>query len=497
MTRKKKLYLNILISLIYQITTIVCGIILPKFFIPYFGSKVNGLVSSITQFLGIITLLEAGVGAVVQSSLYKPLATKDDEQLSKVVISSQKFFNKIMIIMLIYVLGLMIIYPNLIHTPFNFLYVSSLILILAFSYMIQHYLYLTYRLLLNADQLSFIQLIIHTICLILNTISIIILIKFNASIHVVELVSMLVFALQPIVLKIVVNKRYNLDLKLKLTEEPIKQKWNGFAQHISSVILGNTDTVVLTLFSTLDNVSIYSVYYLVTHGVKQILSSLMSGFLSLFGNMIAREEHDKLNNFFTSTEFIINNLVLFMYTMVGILIIPFIKIYTFDFTDANYIVPSFAIMITLAYAIYSLRTPYEMIIKAAGHYKQTQTSSIIEATINIVISVIFVFRYGLIGVAVGTFIAMTYRTFYLVWYLSKNILKRKITIFLKLILLDMLSIALILFLSKFIAIDSYDYISWIIYATKIAIVSISIIIIINVIFSRKNIVNARKYIFKK
>lgn len=49
----------------------------------YFGSELNGLVTSITQFLGFITLLEAGVGNVVQSSLYRPLAQKDDAELAK------------------------------------------------------------------------------------------------------------------------------------------------------------------------------------------------------------------------------------------------------------------------------------------------------------------------------------------------------------------------------------------------------------------------------
>ena len=72
MTRKMKLMLNSTSSLIYQLITIVCGFVLPRFFLTHYGSEVNGLVSSITQFLGFISLAECGVGAVVQSTLYKP-----------------------------------------------------------------------------------------------------------------------------------------------------------------------------------------------------------------------------------------------------------------------------------------------------------------------------------------------------------------------------------------------------------------------------------------
>ena len=39
-----------------------------------YGSDVNGLVSSITQFLGYIALVEGGVGGVIRAALYKPLA---------------------------------------------------------------------------------------------------------------------------------------------------------------------------------------------------------------------------------------------------------------------------------------------------------------------------------------------------------------------------------------------------------------------------------------
>ena len=490
MTRKKKFALNTICALLYQIVTIICGFILPKFIIPHFGSKVNGLVNSITQFLAVITFLESGVGAVIQSSLYKPLAEKDENQISKIIISSRRFFNIITFITIIYVIGLVISYYFIINSSFSFIYTASLILVLAFSFIAQHYLFISYRLLLNADQLSFIQISIHTICLILNCFFTIVLIKFNFSIHIVKLVSAIVFALQPIVIKLYVDKHYKLNLGLKLKEEPIKQKWNGFAQHISSVILGNTDTVVLTIFSTLENVSIYSVYYLVVHGIKQIMHSLMNGIQPLFGNMLAKKEHERLNKTIDTIEFINFNLVLFLYLMCAILIVPFVKIYTNNFNDANYIIPSFGYILTLAYAVLAIRTPYEMLIKAAGHYKETQISSFIESGLNIIISITFVFKFGLIGVAIGTLIAVSYRTLYLIHYLKKNIVFRKPYSFIKMCLESAIIIGTTIILTKRLELNSISYLSFIILAIKKGVLSILIISTINFFVNRKELKDA-------
>ena len=497
MNRKKKFFLNTSVVLFYQMTTVICGFILPKFLIPHFGSKVNGLLNSITQFLAFITFLESGVGAVVQSSLYKPLAEKDNKKLSQVIVSSNNFFNKIMIITFFYVFGLVFFYYFIVKSEFDFIYTALLIIILALNFIAQHYLFLSYRLLLNADQLSFVQLLIHSFCLIINTITTIVLISFNMGIHIVKLASMLIFAIQPILLKYIVDRKYDLNLKVELTEEPIKQKWNGFAQHIASVILSNTDTVVLTLFSTLENVSIYSVYYLVVHGIKQIINSLMNGIQSLLGNMLANDEKTKLNDTFDSIELVSNNIVLLLYVMTGIMITPFVLVYTKNFNDANYVSTYFGILLTIAYGLFSLRTPYEMMIKAAGHYKETQWSYIVEALINITLSVFFVFKYGLIGVAIGTLVAMLYRTIYVVDYLSKNILCRSKRKFFKLFLENLLIITIVCFLCKNIKLNNLNYFELIIMAIKNMGICISVIILFNILFNRKEIKKAKLLIFKE
>lgn len=482
MGRKKKLIYNTITSLLHQIVGMVCAFVLPRYFLTTYGSQVNGLVSSVTQFLGFITLAECGVGAVVQSTLYKPLAEKNEDEISRIIISAEKFFRHVALLLLVYVGILMVVYPNVVRDSFDYFYTASLIAIISMSSFIQYYFSMSYRILLNADQLAFIQLGLQTITLILNTICSVVLMKKGAGIQFVKLASALIFLIQPLALNCYVKRHYRLNRKLKLTEEPIKQKWNGMAQHIAAVVLGNTDTVVLTLFSTLQNVSVYAVYYLVVNGVKQIVMSLTEGMQSMLGNMYVRKETETLNRIFAQLEWMLHTVTIFTFGCTGILIVPFVKVYTMNVVDADYIVPAFAVLLCAAQAAYCLRRPYNMMVLAAGHYRQTQTSAIIEVVINIVLSVALVVKFGLIGVAIGTLAAMLYRTIYLAWYLSGNIIYRKFSHFMKHMFVDIVSVGFIVLATRNIELEVMSYMEWFLKALPVGIIAAIVILIVNLVF---------------
>ncbi|MBR6123433.1 sugar isomerase, partial [Candidatus Saccharibacteria bacterium] len=95
LSQKQKLHITSVSAISLQIVTIVCGFILPRFLLQYYGSAVNGLISSITQFLGFITLAECGIGAVVQSALYKPLSCNDYLGVSRIIVSAEHFYRNI------------------------------------------------------------------------------------------------------------------------------------------------------------------------------------------------------------------------------------------------------------------------------------------------------------------------------------------------------------------------------------------------------------------
>ena len=482
--RKFLLAKNTAASLIAQITTLICGFILPRLFLQHYGSEVNGLVNSISQFLSVIAFLELGVGAVVQSSLYKPLAEKDNQQISKVMVSANKFFQRLARILLVYVISLMIIYPFIANQNFGFIYTATLIAAISISSFAQYYFGIVNSLLLNADQRGYIQYNAQTVTIILNTIVCAIMISMDGTIQIVKLVTSLIYIARPIILQIYVNNHYTINWKIKYTQEPIKQKWNGVAQHVASVVLDGTDTIVLTVFSTLSNVSIYSVYFLVVKGVKTLFLSVTNGIQALIGELWAKQELDQLKSFFGWIEWLIHTGTTYVFSCTAALIVPFIQVYTLGIRDANYIQPTFAILLTLANAMHCLRLPYNIMILAAGHYKQTQRNYIVAAILNIVASVLTVKIWGLIGVAIGTLVAMTYQTIWLAIYDSRHFINWPLKKVIKQFLVDIISSFLIISFGSHIVLKDITYFNWFFMAIKVAIVALFVAFCLNSLFYR-------------
>lgn len=480
--RKLLLAKNTAASLIAQITTLICGFILPRLFLQHYGSEVNGLVNSISQFLSVIAFLELGVGAVVQSSLYKPLAEKDNQQISKVMVSANKFFQRLARILLVYVISLMIIYPFIANQNFGFIYTATLIAAISISSFAQYYFGIVNSLLLNADQRGYIQYNAQTVTIILNTIVCAIMISMNGTIQLVKLVTSLIYLARPIILQIYVNKHYTINWKIKYTQEPIKQKWNGVAQHVASVVLDGTDTIVLTVFSTLSNVSIYSVYFLVVKGVKTLFLSVTNGIQALIGELWAKQELEQLEKFFGWIEWLIHTGTTYVFSCTAALIVPFIQVYTLGIRDANYIQPTFAILLTLANAMHCLRLPYNIMVLAAGHYKQTQRNYIVAAILNIVVSVLTVKIWGLIGVAIGTLVAMTYQTIWLAVYGSRHFIYWPLKKVIRQFLVDIISFILIITFSNYIFLKNINYFNWFIMAIEVAIIALFVVLSTSILF---------------
>lgn len=485
--RGKRLFYNTLSSLVFQVTTIICGFILPRLILSAFGSEVNGLVNSITQFLGIISFLELGVGAVVQSALYKPLAEKRQDDVSEIISSANKFFTRLGQILLAYVIVLVVVYPRFAGKNFGFAYTATLIVAISISSFAQYFFGIVNRLLLTADQRGYIQYNAQTLAVICNTVACFILIQLGCSIQIVKLTTSLIYLLQPFVIYLYVKQHYSIDKKIKYTKEPIPQKWNGIAQHVAAVILDGTDTIVLTLFATLSDVSIYSVYFLVVKGVKQLFMSMTNGITSLIGELWAKQELEELNKTFSWTEWVIHTGTTFVFGLTAILIVPFVRIYTLGIHDANYIQPLFAALIVAANAGHCLRLPYNIIILAAGHYKQTQRNYIVAAVINIVVSVVTVKAWGLIGVAIGTLAAMGYQTIWMAIYDSRNLIKWPFGNFIKQIFVDAITVAIGFFATRMLSLHTVTYISWVFLAIKTSAVWVIIVLVLNFIFYRNKI----------
>lgn len=499
--RSKKAVINIITTLALQVIAIVYGFIVPKIIITSFGSSVNGLVSSITQFLAYISLLESGIGPVIKASLYKPIANKNKKEISDVLKASENFFKTISYIFIIYLLILAFVYPLIVSSEFGYFYTLSLVIIISISTFAEYYFGMTYKLYLQAEQKTYIISTIQIITYIFSIIIIVILAKLNCSIHLIKLISGFIFVLRPILQSIYVKKKYQINIMLSDKNYHLKNKWDGLAQHIASVIHNNTDITILTIFTSLVEVSIYSVYYLVIKGINSLMQSFAGGIDASFGDMIAKKEYDNLNKKFNMYEVFYFTIATIIYTCSIILIVPFVSVYTKKIVDANYIRPLFGTLLVLSEFLWAIRLPYSSITLAAGHFKETRKGAWIEAITNIVISVILVFKYGIIGVAVGTLIAMLIRTVEFVYHTNKYILNRNVFESIKKILVIIIEVLLIVFLSKYLPkINVVSYLTWIEYALLVGLLAVIVVLPINIIIYKKEfkeMINIIKNIFKK
>lgn len=493
--KKYNLAKNTISATISQLVTMICGLILPRLILYYYGSSANGLVNSISQFLSVIAFLELGVGAVTQTALYKPLVNGDIKKQSQIYVSAKRFFSKLAKILVIYVGVLIFIFPVMGTAKFNFVYTSTLIIAMGVSSFLQYYFGIVNSLFLSADQKSYIQYNLQIITLIINTIFSVILMIQGASLQVVKLSTAIIYCVRPLYLSLYVKSKYPLNTKIELHGEPIKQKWNGIAQHVAAIVLDGTDIIVLTVFDSLKDVSIYSVYYLVISAIKQMFNTVTSGIQSILGDLYFRGDREKMVNFFFTIEWGIHNATIFVMGCVSQLIVPFVMVYTNGVRDANYNQPLFGYIITIAYAVYCFRLPYHMMIRASGRYKETQNNYIYSAIVNVIISIMLVNYFGLIGVAIGTCIAMTYQFLWLALYVFRDIISTSKKYFVKLILVDIINVTLGVFLSNIIndvAVNSWK--SWIVSGVVTSLIWGILILVVNIIFYKKYIVGIYKRI---
>lgn len=496
--KNKVTLLNMISGLILQFFTLISGFILPKIILTCFGSEVNGLVSSLNQFLSYITLVEGRITGVIVANLYKPIVEQDNNKISSVLVTADRFYKKIGALFIAYSVILSIIYPLHFKTEFTFSYVCSLTLILSLTLLIQYMYSLTLRTLLNADKKGYVVNFTQTLIVIFNVLFALISVFIYPSIHVLKLISGSLFLLQPLIFNRYVKKNYKIDWKVEPDNSLIKSRWNGFAINLAAFIHNSTDVTVLTFLANLKTVSIYSVYSLVSSGIKQMINACLSGIAHTVGQAYAKKNWKELNQKLDIYEYIVLILVFFLFTVTALLITPFVQLYTKDIVDTDYNQPLFGFLLVLAEALYLIKLPHLNLAYSANKFKEITVPAYIEAMLNIMISVALVKWIGLIGVTIGTIVGMTYRMVFHVYYTSKIVPGRAQCIFYrKLFLFAAGAGGGFVFCYKLLPLQTVTVGSWIVHAIFYCVVMGAILLAISILFFQNEMKFFWKYVKRK
>ena len=157
MGRSKKFMLNSVTTALLQVVTMIAGFITPRFMLTAYGSEINGLISSILQFISYFNLVEAGLSSAAVYSLYKPIAEKDYNRINRIVVAAKHFYVKSGFIFVGLVVILAICYPFITDsTVLDQTSIFVLVLVLGVNGSLEFFTLAKYRALLTADQRTYV-----------------------------------------------------------------------------------------------------------------------------------------------------------------------------------------------------------------------------------------------------------------------------------------------------------------------------------------------------
>jgi O-antigen/teichoic acid export membrane protein len=480
MRTKKALY-NMAASLVLQLATASIGFIVPRLVISSYGSAVNGMVSSINQFLVYLNLVEGGIASASIAALYVPLADNDNIRINRILSAARRFYNNSGCIFAALVLALSFLYPLIVDNQVSGMLSFAMVLLLGFSGVVEFFFIGKYRVLLTADQKIYILTNIQTAAVVLNAIIKVALILNGFGILFVQTFAAAVYLLRAVLIYRYIKKNYPfISFKAQPDMKAIDKRWDALIHQITGLIVLNTDIIVVTIFCGLKEVSVYTVYNMVFASLGMIVASFSSSLSAGFGNVLAAKDTRLLKETYYSFEYIYYAVLAWAYSCAFVLIMPFVSIYTAGITDADYIRPAVAAAFILVGVANQIRIPQGILVVAAGHFKETKYKAILEAGINITASLILVNIFGMVGVLMGTVCSYAYRTLDFIFYTPRKILHTSVKpTFARLFRNICLSIVSIVPFIVLLKVKAGSYLQWLLWAAVVGLWSFIIVFGIN------------------
>ena len=417
---------NIVTDIVGKILLLMISIIIPKLYIDNYGSDLNGLLNSLNGIFVYLNLLEAGIGSASIQALYRPITQKDYHKINEILSATRGYYLRNGFFFLAGLVAVSLGYPSFTHSRIDFWTIVLLVILSGAPYIAKFFFQGKYTVLLTADnRLYILNIVTNGVHIAANLIKAVLLIN-HVNIILVQGVFACLYLLQVIVIAVYVHKKYKC---LSFSEVPDKlalsKSKSALVHEFAYVIFNNTDVLLLTYFANLETVSVYSVYNMVFAQMTLLLQSITTGSNSGLGQLMTTD-HDRYNRVFVNFEYTFQCLACFVLISVGVMTPSFVKLYTIKATDANYLLPGLALLFTEIQFLSLIRWPGVGSIKAAGMFKETQYGALTEVFINLVMSIVLIQRFQIYGVLMGTIAALLYRTFDIIVFTRKHILKTRI-----------------------------------------------------------------------
>lgn len=387
------------------LTTVIIGFVSRTVFIQSLGSAYLGVNALMMNVIGVLSFVELGIGAAMSYSLYKPIAERDVEKVRALAAFYRVTYRVIALLVTIIGLAILPFIPSLAQgsDALGDLRVYY-IMFLASNVMSYFAVYKTS--IANAEQRNYIATNIHTVFSALTQLTQIAVLLLWSD-YLLFLVIMLVGrVIEQLYLNYYLSRRYKEYLqpptaRLDSAElQPIKNNIKALVWHkIGDISVNQTDSIIIAAFINVTTLGIISNYNLIINTASLLLGVAMTAALGSFGNAIATSSPESVYRNYKIYRFAA--FWLYGLTTIGMytLITPLITVWL-----GGDLVISQTVVLLILINFYMLghRIAITTVKSAAGIWAPDKYLPLVQAVVNLVLSVVLVQFIGLIGVFAGT-----------------------------------------------------------------------------------------------
>jgi O-antigen/teichoic acid export membrane protein len=429
--RVKNSVRNIIAGIIMQVVVMFLNFLSRAVFVRFLSIEYLGVNGLFGNILSMLNLAELGIGSIIIYSLYKPLAVDDKNKVASYVRFYKVSYNLI---------GFIILVVGMIITPFLHVFIKEMPDIPNLQYIYILFLldtcstyFLGYKsAILQADQKKYILATVTLLQQVASNIAMIIILITTRNFILFLVIRVLIHILQNIVIVYIVNKKYgylkSFNSHIKLRKEDKKELFTNLRKVIVSKIgdycVLSTDNLIISYFLGVYPVGLLSNYVLIMNAVSGLIIQVFDGITPSFGNLIVTETAAKKYSVFKIIMFLNFWISGFSTICLYILINPFISLWI---GEKYTLEPKIVSLLVLNFFILGMRTSINIPRNTSGLFTKDSYASLVEATVNLVISIFLVKRIGIAGVLIGTTISAVSVQFFTVPYFSyKFVFKQKL-----------------------------------------------------------------------
>ena len=407
----KRSILNITTSIISHILLLIVAIIVRRLLIQYVGNDVNGLNSLYASIIGMLGVVELGVGRAIVYSMYKPIVVGDDRQITALYGLYKKLY--LIIGAVIFVAGLLVVpfLPLMIsdyETVSVNVYTTFLLTLVS---VVISYFYSAKTALIEANKDNYITTGILTFSNLtqyaLQILVILVLKSFTLFLFCQIISTLMVWLLTEIVVRKcyshIVTRREVVD---KSTKTEIGKNVKAMIMHkIGTKMVQSVDSMIISGFIGVVVLGKYSNYTYVASAMVGIISLFFGPLTSVVGHLCAEGNRKKNKHYFDY--FYCLNYVLAVVFFLGYYAV-IDSVVALLFGPGLSVSHAISFIITLNQFIQYMRNASLLFRNASGSFYYDRWKPIAEGIVNLILSLIFVMVFPdelrVVGVIVATII---------------------------------------------------------------------------------------------